>query len=105
MDSQKRLEMIEKLSEILGINLAIKSRQREVVWARYACFYLLSKNGFTPSETGRIFKMSHTIVIIGSSNFADMLSIGDAISVRFWDKLKYLKVSKVVKMTFEIEKT
>lgn len=96
--------MIEKLSEILGINLAIKSRQREVVWARYACFHLLTKNGFTPSEIGRIFEMSHTIVIIGASNFAYTLSINDPISVRFWGKIKDLKVRKVVSITFEIKK-
>lgn len=94
--------MIEKLSEILGINLAIKSRQREIVWARYACFYLLTKNGFTPSEIGRMFQMSHTIVIMGTSSFEDMLSINDPISIRLWNKLKDLKVTRIV--AFEIEK-
>ena len=87
--------MIEKLSEILGIDLLQKSKREEVVWARFACFYLLRKNGFTSLEIGKMLGKHHATVLHGAKRFEEMLGINDPIAVRFWSILENFKVNRV----------
>lgn len=88
--------MIEKLNEILGIDLLQKSKREEVVWARFACFKFMREQGLSYLSIGEAFGMSHASVIHGVNEFNDKLSINDPLAVRYWNELKDMRITSVI---------
>lgn len=84
--------MIKKLSELLGIDVSIRTRQPEYAWARFAAYYYLSRRKrFSEPKIGKMFGYSAASVHHGIHEFMTKLEINDSMACEYWDKLKNIK--------------
>lgn len=81
--------MIEKLNQLAGFDILIKSRESKYVWARYAACYLLFEMGLTECEIADVVGMDRTTVHYAIRQFKMKMEINDRLAVRFYNLFKH----------------
>lgn len=95
--------MVELFSEIIGLDLSKKVRHAHYVAARYACFLWLRQNTILSfSQIAKMFGMKHCTVLYGVNEMVTKLSINDELCVRYWSKIKDLKLDDIIKKATEM---
>lgn len=51
------------MNGIVGADITSKTRKRTIVWGRYVVMHKLASDGYSVMDIGRMFGMSHCIVI------------------------------------------
>lgn len=95
--------MVELFSEIMGLDLLRKVRYSHYVAARYACFLWLRQNTILSfSQIAKMFGMKHCSVLYGVNEMVAKLSINDELCVRYWSKIKDLRLYDITKKATEM---
>ena len=84
--------MIARLKKAIGLDVTKKTKEGYYSLARFACFKRLHDFGYGKSEIGRMFGFKHASVNYGINKIEDLLSINDEMAVRFWDRVKDVKL-------------
>jgi hypothetical protein len=83
---------VEKLLHVPAAEILGRSRIRKVVEARHAYWWLLSNNGFSRSQTGRLCEVDQSTTTNGISRFLNLLETGDTETVRIYNLIKNIKL-------------
>ena len=78
-------------NEIFGFDIRQKSRNRQIVWARYAVIYYLHKVGIKTHSLQNLFLMSNGGILRGIREFQQALSVGDHLALSLNDRLNEFK--------------
>ena len=65
---------IEMMSEVVGTDILVRSRDKILVYARYMVAYYLREFGFSYHEIGNFLNMNHATIIHGVKMIKEMLS-------------------------------
>lgn len=72
---------IERYSEIMGIDLKSRARDRQTVWARYAVWlYLTEECRARLTDISRLFGWNHSSIIYGVEQIKEKLQINDSLA-------------------------
>lgn len=66
---------VSVMNELLGRDILERSRERELVWARYMVCYRLIEDGYTLGKTGKFMNLDHATVLHGKRQVANMLEM------------------------------
>ena len=73
---------VKDYSEIMGINLKSRARDRLTVWARYAVWlYLMEECGAKIMDISRHFGWHHATIIYGVEQIKEKLQINDGLAL------------------------
>lgn len=81
--------MIDRLNQLAGFDILIKSRESKYVWARYAACYLLFEIGLTECEIADVVGIDRTTVYYSIRQFKMKMEINDRLAVRFYNLFKH----------------
>ncbi len=92
VDSSIKILAIREVTEYLQIpepSIYIKTRKRDIVYARHLIYYfLLRKTKYTLEAIGSFFDRDHTAVIHGVESLADLIDTDEKVrnDIRFLDR-------------------
>lgn len=66
-------DYIEIMSDIIGIDITVKCRKKEVVWGRNMVAYQLRRDGLSLHDVGNILGLDHSTVVHCEQNVTNML--------------------------------
>jgi len=80
----------EAMGGIIARDVRDKTRERNVVWARYMVFWQLTKDGFSLTEVGDFMGFDHTTVLHGRNQIETMLEMPKMYptEARIWEKFQ-----------------
>lgn len=97
------LEEIEnKITGATGMNIQIRSRKTEVLFARFAFFYIANKvYKYSKSEVGRYLDYDHSTVIHGIKTYIDMCGVSHPKMMHIIRKLEKVFIVNIYPVVHE----
>lgn len=95
-DKDDLLNVID-YSDIMGENLANRTRIRDVVWSRYAVwYYLIEMCHAKLSDVARLFNVHHTTIVYAMKQVNQKLEVGDYVALFFVEQILEADPHKVI---------
>jgi len=79
---------LKRFSDLLGVDITLRTKKRKVTRARQAVAKLLLYNEYTVTKVSKILGCSRQEISAGYERFSNYLRAGDPLAEEYWDKIK-----------------